>query len=121
MTSLFCGYLFLDLYHGNTTKDPKFYRKPYNSCFCCLFWVGVVALYLFEAPRESSRVEPEQESIEYSNSYYSKYWVLTVVLSALWCLGKAWCEEYGAEDIVFRPPGWDVEKQRNPALQRSAL
>lgn len=125
LTSLICGYLFFDLYHGTTIREPKFYRKPYNSCFCCLFWVGFVAVYLLEAPRESSTVSPnekaEKEDVQYSTTYYTKYWVLTVVVCALWYLGGAWCIDYSAEDIVFQPTGWDVEKQRNPALARSAV
>jgi hypothetical protein len=63
----------------------------------------------------------KQNAEEYSTAYITKYWVLAVGLSSLGCLGWIWCMDFGAEDISFRPLGWDVEKDRNPAMPRSAL
>ena len=60
VSGLACSLLFYDLYQGNNIRNPKLYQKPYNTCVLCLFFYGLIVIYVFEAPRESRTVEPRE-------------------------------------------------------------
>jgi hypothetical protein len=53
----FCVLLCGALYHGQVMYFTKLYQKKYNTAVCCIFWFGLVVLYLYLAPRQSQYVQ----------------------------------------------------------------
>ena len=58
---------------------------------------------------------------EYSDNFRAKYWIMFLMMLALLFVWIPWLCDYGNEEIVARPPDWDVDKRKNLAIQRSAV
>lgn len=114
-----CSLLWFDIHNGNLLGPiTYFYKKPCNSCVCCLCWVGAVFVYLAAAPRKDAG---KQVISDYSENFTYRYWILAMFIVVLVFLWIPYFGDFGTTELVVTPPDFDTEKGRSSVLKRSSV
>ena len=117
-----------DMYHGRVlfitdNQLPCCFQKPFSTIFCCLFWYGVIVVYLFYAPREQ-RTYVKGEQREYSTNYYDKYWVTFCLGFFLFWFGLFWLQDLINHNQFASPTTntkGEIEQRKVESIPRSNL